>query len=418
MSVSEFQTDLAKRLLGDLEDDCKISEVVRKVSKLVKKHDKQLEEADFSVPLNESIWKHCLGSENSKIALHIDKLLDENGKSNSYGGLDIRSVKPAGKVYRIQVSRKDVFKKCIKQTLNPGFCATKRNLLVRVNNKELLRTGKSSISSQLRCNLVQRVIKNALSQCGYLLGEDDLSDVKINIGCKDAKYLVEGDGARNAEIPVQVGVVVAASKKCEEHLMENLYDPIFRKYQSIALGRENQDIAAAEQLRNIHSATSADIGLQLLSTTISHSCSISPSSNLSSTILYNYARVVHIFRAFEDPHSEYPDLPALDETDFSLLKEPEEWELLFNYVLPYKELLSSIVQDLLHNEGCRLPKLVQHLSGMAMAFSKYYNRVHVLKDPRPQLLPTMFARIRLLQALKLTFTDAFHILGIEPLNNM
>ena len=156
-----------------------------------------------------------------------------------------------------------------------------------------------------------------------------------------------------------------------------------------------------------------------LATGIASSCTVSPESGLASTILYNYARIVHIFRAFEDPDAVYPDLTALDQIDFSLLKEREEWELLFDFVLPYEEMLGFLVQDLLLGRGCRIQKVVQHLSGLAMAFSKYYNRVHVLKDPsRPQLFPTMFARIHLLRALRHIFQDAFHLLGVEPLNNM
>ena len=100
-----------------------------------------------------------------------------------------------------------------------------------------------------------------------------------------------------------------------------------------------------------------------------------------------------------------------EEVDFSLLKEEEEWELLFVFVLPYQDML------LLALDGLFLHRICQFLAALSGTFSRYYNRVHVLKG-HSSALPTTMARMKLLKAVKDIYAHAFGLLQIEPVYNM
>jgi arginyl-tRNA synthetase len=66
----------------------------------------------------------------------------------------------------------------------------------------------------------------------------------------------------------------------------------------------------------------------------------------------------------------------------------------------------------------RLNKICQTATGLAKAFSRYYNRVRVLREPLPHLLPAVFARLTFLSVIKRTFEQLFHLLDIVPISKM
>ena len=413
--LRDFQTSLIQSVLSvSAGEDPRVNALAQK---LVRKHSTGLGIADFSVPLDKDIWIRCC----AKVGL----VLDENGLDlDQLFNLNyVASVKKTDKVFLFQMSRSELFSAGIKDIL---LLLDRRyqgesSSSVLVKNREVLRLERSSLSSQLRCHQVVCFLRKLLQRSDT---DADQKKVVIHVGCSDAEHLGRGCGG-DAIIPIQVGPVTGGptskKKRLGDHLVQDLYDPVFKKYLEIGTERESADLGPEQLLRNVHAAAAADLALQMLSTSVGTSCTISLDSALASTILYNYARIVHIFRAYEITDGYPSDLPGLDEIDFSLLKEPEEWELLFNYVLPYKELLESLVQDLIRDRECRIQRLVQHLSGLATAFSRYYNRIHILKDPSrggPQLMSTMFARIQLLRALRSVIQDSFQLLDIEPLNNM
>ncbi len=60
-------------------------------------------------------------------------------------------------------------------------------------------------------------------------------------------------------------------------------------------------------------------------------------------------------------------------------------------------------------------KVAQFLLDLARDLSSYYSRVHVLVEPKPQLLPTMYGRLMLLKAVQQVMHNALHLLGLKPL---
>ena len=62
----------------------------------------------------------------------------------------------------------------------------------------------------------------------------------------------------------------------------------------------------------------------------------------------------------------YPELGGVRSADFSLLKEDLEWELAFNFLLPYQELLTEV--------GARpgsLHRICHFVSMLTNVFSRY-----------------------------------------------
>ncbi len=60
-------------------------------------------------------------------------------------------------------------------------------------------------------------------------------------------------------------------------------------------------------------------------------------------------------------------------------------------------------------------KVAPFLLELARDLSSYYSRVHVLVEPKPQLLPTMHARLVLLKAVQQVMHNALSLLGLTPL---
>ena len=112
---------------------------------------------------------------------------------------------------------------------------------------------------------------------------------------------------------------------------------------------------------------------------------------------------------------DYPPMP--DQVDFSLLNEPEEWEIFFNLLLPFAETVQSIVkEDSFGN--FRTNKVCQVALALTNAFSRYYNRVRILREPLPHFLPTIFARLAFLNCVRITFEQIFSLLNIDPITKM
>jgi arginyl-tRNA synthetase len=57
-------------------------------------------------------------------------------------------------------------------------------------------------------------------------------------------------------------------------------------------------------------------------------------------------------------------------------------------------------------------------SGLANCLSRYYSRVRVLREPLPGLLPTLHARIHLLEAVQAHIGQLLNIMGLSTLRRM
>lgn len=137
-------------------------------------------------------------------------------------------------------------------------------------------------------------------------------------------------------------------------------------------------------------------------------------------VMYNCARLATLFKHFNKAVDDgtYPPLPSLDSIDFSLLREEDEWSLFFHYIFPFHDVVRSTVTELLPSKGIYTKlgthKICNNLIGLSRSLSSYYSHTHVLVENRPNLLPTMYARLYLLKALHFVMTEGLHLLGVTP----
>ncbi|XP_011641656.1 DALR anticodon-binding domain-containing protein 3 isoform X2 [Pogonomyrmex barbatus] len=139
----------------------------------------------------------------------------------------------------------------------------------------------------------------------------------------------------------------------------------------------------------------------------------------ASFVLYNTARIAAIIAKYNEKVSrgEYPSLPDIKNVDFSQLQEEEEWELIFNFVFGY----SQMINDCLKCEPnfYIYPQVVcLFLLRLCQKFSVYYRKVRILTEGGDHLIPKMVARLYMLHALQVVFENALDILGIKPMMRM
>nr|XP_009509431.1 PREDICTED: DALR anticodon-binding domain-containing protein 3 [Phalacrocorax carbo] len=141
-------------------------------------------------------------------------------------------------------------------------------------------------------------------------------------------------------------------------------------------------------------------------------------------VMYNCARLATLFDTYQRAVEQgtYPPLPPVSELNFSCLREEGEWLLLFNYLLPFPEVLQQAAVLPAPTKGIRITAntetVCKFLIQLSMDFSSYYNRVHVLGEPFPHLFDQMFARLQLLGAVRDVFHSALATLHLPPLNQI
>ncbi|NXO34746.1 DALD3 protein, partial [Locustella ochotensis] len=203
-----------------------------------------------------------------------------------------------------------------------------------------------------------------------------------------------------------------------------MYEASVMKYGELA-----QDEAWTEVIDTL---TAAAIRFEMLSTAHRSQITLNLENNSISTkgtksgafVMYNCARLATLFNAFQRAVEQgtYPPLPPASELSFSCLREEGEWLLLFNYLLPFPEVLRQAAQLPLPSKGIRITAntetVCKFLIQLSMDFSSYYNRVHILGEPFPHLFDQMFARLQLLGAVRDVFHSALATLHLPPLSQI
>lgn len=136
-------------------------------------------------------------------------------------------------------------------------------------------------------------------------------------------------------------------------------------------------------------------------------------------IFYNCARLSVLLKEFDKRvnNNIYPALPELNCINFTLLNQPEEWELLYVYILQFPLVIKNCIRSI--EKGIFNPQhLITFLSNLSSVFSIYYRRIRILIEPRDHLFGTIHSRIYLLKALQHVFHNALRILNIEPIQEM
>ena len=101
------------------------------------------------------------------------------------------------------------------------------------------------------------------------------------------------------------------------------------------------------------------------------------------------------------------------DVDYGLLIEEEEWEIIYVYLSRYLEVLNDIIKV----NDIKVGKIVQYLVGLSQSFSRYYNRVRIIRDA-PHLWKTVQARLNLLSVIRSVLEHGLYLLNVPCLGHM
>uniref|UniRef100_A0A182JS60 DALR anticodon binding domain-containing protein n=1 Tax=Anopheles christyi TaxID=43041 RepID=A0A182JS60_9DIPT len=144
------------------------------------------------------------------------------------------------------------------------------------------------------------------------------------------------------------------------------------------------------------------------------------SSKGASFIMYNYARMASILKKHTElvENGELGVIPPVHEIDFALLTDPDEWLLLYAYLMRFPNVVQQTIG---YGElvGRIAPyHLLNFTLCMIKCLSKYYRRVRILTENRPKLQPVMLARLYLIRAVFNMLRVILKILDLEPIEEM
>ena len=213
------------------------------------------------------------------------------------------------------------------------------------------------------------------------------------------------------------GVVVGAvlggdGKKVTDLSVEEYKATVLDHVRQLDEERRDDTEDESETEARLDCLSVASVQFSMLETNISQPVKLQFFNQNSSFVLYNLARMHQLLRTFDHlvNTNMFPPLP--DHINVSLLSEPGEWEIIFNFMLSYSQVLRDSAEQL------NLQKIVIFLNSLACSFSKYYNRVKILKDSLPHLVPCVHARIFFIKLLSQIVVDALSILNIKFVSKM
>ncbi|XP_033744617.1 DALR anticodon-binding domain-containing protein 3-like isoform X2 [Pecten maximus] len=208
----------------------------------------------------------------------------------------------------------------------------------------------------------------------------------------------------------------------------------FSQMKSAALMKYGEEVNGPGWHSTISALTSAGVKFEILSTVSRSAVKLDLSEGESgvgndnrtgSFVMYNCARLATLFKHYEESVREghYPPLPNIEDVDFSLLREEDEWSLFFLYIFPYPDLIRETVEELVPASGAISTKIHTHkicnlLINFSHSLSSYYSRTHILGENRPHLLPLMYARLYFLKIVLKVLSHALSLLGIEPMSQL
>uniref|UniRef100_A0A8C7SZN0 DALR anticodon binding domain containing 3 n=1 Tax=Oncorhynchus mykiss TaxID=8022 RepID=A0A8C7SZN0_ONCMY len=197
--------------------------------------------------------------------------------------------------------------------------------------------------------------------------------------------------------------------------------------------KEASEIKYGEQVQGesskfIKVMTSATVRFELLSTvhTSPVTLDVQREGSLSTKgprggvfVMYNCARLHTLFDSYQRGVEKglYPEIPEGSQLDFSALKEEGEWLLLFDYLIPFSELLEQTGQTLGCDGGARVNLKTERFTPYSPLFFNLslYPLFPPLQEPLPHLFNQMFCRLQLLRALRELYHSALDTLHLPPI---
>lgn len=360
---------------------------------ILKIHSRKLEEnGDVSFPLNFQIWKKILKTEENCNTI-LDYLFTCNKRYQNVSCKDILLKESKNWPICLEncifkdnailfLQRAVVFKLGIQRVLKEGhkFGSSHSDLKIAIEMDDI---GTEMNLSELRMKILREVTGNLVN---FIIGDCNNSKECKKQEITDVRTLRFTLKSNNLNT-TYCGPVLD-SKNSKKH---NLSVEEFRQKRSLdmrlmAEHKYGLRITSQPGWKEIFKKLGdAAVKIELLSNKPNSPILINLSDNsvcrckTSSFILYNCARISTLLREF-DKKSElgiYPPLPIIEVVDFSLLKEPEEWELMYVYIMQFPLLLKSSLRDILKGR-ININYLISALSHMVQVFSIYYRRIRVL----------------------------------------
>ena len=211
---------------------------------------------------------------------------------------------------------------------------------------------------------------------------------------------------------IQVGAVVGKGDKKETEIsVEEFRGQILETIKQLDAERRDDDEDVAEVEDRLRVLAASSLQFSLLGTNITQPVKLQVHNQSSSFVLYNLARMKQLVRTFEAAvaRGEYPEIA---EVNTDLLAEDEEWELFFDFLLSYPEVIEECCRTL------SLHKLVIFMCSFASTFSRYFSRVKILKDPLPHLIPSVHAKIHFVKILSSLIINCLDVLNVDYVSRM
>ncbi|XP_064606238.1 DALR anticodon-binding domain-containing protein 3-like [Liolophura sinensis] len=231
------------------------------------------------------------------------------------------------------------------------------------------------------------------------------------------------------------GPTVAPPSVKHQLTPETFYSLIENEMREAAVMKYGDQVQGPGWERSITCLTQATVKMELLNSSCRNTVKLSIPQNTDDLggpkrcgtfVMYNCARLAMLFSHFNQAVEKgtYPEMPPVEEIDFSVLREEEEWILMFNYLWPYPDVVAEAVACLTpastspNSIGIHTHKVCNFLVSLSQHVSTYYSRCHILGESRPHLYALMFARLYLMKGVHQVMRNGLALMGIQPLNQL
>lgn len=339
--------------------------------KLIRCHEHRLtSQGDFSCPAKLEIWSNVL----EKLDLEMSTNLPMIKKYEEKNGF-----------MTFWLDRKTFIEDFFRSIENIDF-GERSELTVNIFNRQ---SSKCQLTS-IRCHQVFKFVQNLL---------------KCQLVNYEANEVVISNNDKIANC-IKVGPVISrdSKKKSTESFLDQ-YKRLYRVLDDASKERLVQ--SETKRIANVHSLVCAEMQFQMLNNNIGQPSIVDEKCEKSATfVLYNHARIVQLMQSASEVRKE--------EVDFSLLKEEDEWEIIYVYLSRYVNVLNEVMRS----NDVKVGRLIHFLIGLSQSFSRYYNRVHVIKENAPHLQSTQSTRLYLISTIRRVLEHALHLLDIPCLGKM
>ncbi|XP_050295767.1 DALR anticodon-binding domain-containing protein 3 [Anthonomus grandis grandis] len=410
--------------------DILINQVPKDDETLVKMHTRYLEElGDVSFPIPLKNWYHLVKRQikdpSETIFEYRLNKKDVNealetivNHFNEVSNVKIKSYKVIKSCAHLFIQRPYLISLGIKQVLEQGNNYpewTQFSKQITLASREILENEENLDITTLRLQILKNVLTNLLS----LTTDPNASEI-IEI------EITETHKANSNRSTILCGPVISENgSKNTESKASDFFKKRVSDMQMMAQHKYRMNIKSSTEYHDFFSKLGrASVTIELLTNKPHKPVKVSlndlsGANKGSAFIFYNCARLNILLKEFDSKVKKnvYPMLVDLNNIDFSLLSQPEEWELLYVYIVQYPFTIRNCIRTI--EKGIvNTQNLITYLSGLSSVFSVYYRRVRILTDARDHMIPVIHSRIYLLKALQVVFHNALQILNIEPITEM